>query len=741
MEKVKVLATIGPNSDSKEIIEKLRDRGADYFRINLSHTEEEDIESKILKIKDFEIPIILDTEGSQIRSGNTDEITFEEGSIVRIHKDRVQCSSKDIFLRPLEVTEKLREGDLLAIDFDSLMFRVVSTKEINREGYITCRTLIGGKIGGKKAAHVDSPTFKLPAFSRKDLKAVELAKKYGIRTFTLSFMGSKYDVEEFRKIYPEARIYSKIESKDGLDNFLDIARVSDGVLIDRGDLSTQVPLEKIPFIQKYIIEKVREMGKEVFVATNTLEQMSISLKPNRAEVNDIINTILDGATGIALTKETAVGKYPVETLNVLKNLIKQVELIGAKDKDDLIRRIAETDYLSSENEKGLLVEPHGGRLVNRFKPDYLGDKELPSKRIEIDEETLMDVEQIGIGAFSPLEGFMKKEDFESVLDNMKLSDGTVWPLPVVLMMDAQKVSEFVPGEDIALVYEGDKETYGILHLEEVYEINKESSVQKIFGTESLEHPGVRKLLEKGNFLLGGKITLIKRRGSPYKVYELTPEQTRRIFRERGWSKVIGFHTRNVIHKSHEFIQLEGMKRALCDGLFVHPIIGKKKSGDFEADVIIGAYENMIEHFYPNSKVLLCSFASYSRYCGPREAIFTALVRKNFGCSHFIVGRDHTGVKDFYHPKASHDIFDRFSEQELGVIPVKFDNVFYSDVEKRYVHDTPLIEHPEEQKFHISGTEAREMLQRGEMPPEWFMRPEISKIIIDRVKNGERVFVD
>ena len=309
------------------------------------------------------------------------------------------------------------------------------------------------------------------------------------------------------------------------------------------------------------------------------------------------------------------------------------------------------------------------------------------------------------------------------------------------MTDAEKSNKFVEGQEIALAYDGDGEVYGILHLEEKKQINKKDSAEKIFGTLDLEHPGVKKFLEKGDILLGGKITLIKRRNSLYKIYELTPEQTRKIFMERGWSKVLGFHTRNVIHRSHEFIQLEGMKRGLCDGLFVHPIIGKKKAGDFEADVIIKSYETMIENFYPEAKAFLSSFASYSRYCGPREAIFTALVRKNFGCSHFVVGRDHTGVKDFYHPKASHDIFDKFSDEEIGIIPVKFDKVFFSDIDNKYFHDTPLLEYPEENKLHISGTQAREMLQKGEMPPEWFMRPEISQIILDKINNGEKVFVE
>ncbi len=735
LKKVKIIATIGPASNKSEILETLKSRGVSFFRINLSHTEEEDIEQRIKDLLGCNVPIIIDTEGSQVRTGNTVEIDFPEGNIVKVHNKKINCDSSNLFLKPLGIIQKLKKGDLISLEFNSVLLRLVDDSKF-KEGYLECRVIMGGKIGGKKAVQIESPTFSLPPFSKKDHLAIELAKKYGIKYFTLSFMESPDSVLKFKLLYPDAIVYSKIESKKGLENFLEIAKISDGILIDRGDLSSQVSLEKIPFIQKLILRKVSELGKEAFVATNTLEQMAFSLKPNKAEVNDIINTILDGATGIALTKEVAVGKHPIETVNMLSNLISQVEFVQ-KEGGDLINNIEKTNYLFSEEAPESLIKPHGGRLVDRFIPDYNGD--IPDKKIEIDEESLMDIEQIAVGAFSPLEGFLGSHDFRSVVDKYRLTNGIIWPLPILLSVDEKKAKELLEGEQIALTFKD--EVYALFHLNEKYKINKEEEAQKIFGTLSLEHPGVRRFMALKDCFLGGKLSLLKRRPSDYKVHELTPKQTRKIFSERGWSRVVGFHTRNVIHKSHEFIQREGLKRGLCDGLFVHPVVGKKKQGDFEADVIIKSYEKMIEEFYPKSRVVMGTFASYSRYCGPREAIFTALVRKNFGCSHFIVGRDHTGVGNFYHPNASHHIFDKFTKEELGISPIKFDKVFYSGLEENYIHEPEFIEHPEDSKFHLSGTQAREMLQRGELPPEWFMRPEISQIIMEKLKRGERVFVE
>jgi len=727
----KVIATIGPGSNKPDILEKLADRKVGFFRINLSHTDENEIEARIKDIIGYGVPVIIDTEGSQVRTGNRQEIGFEEGGTANIHGKDIKCDESNIFLTPISVISKLAEGDLISLDFNSVLLRVISSSG----NCLKTKVIIGGKVGGRKAVQIESPTFSLPPFSSKDHSAIKIAKKYGIKHFTLSFMESAEDVLGFKRMYPEAILFSKIESRKGLENFIEIAKASDGILIDRGDLSHQVPLERIPLIQKYILKKVRELGKEAFVATNTLELMASSLKPNRAEVSDIINIILDGATGIALTKEVAVGKYHIETVNMLNALINQIEFV--KDGKNVFEQIEKKDYLLGQNVPGLLVKPHGGKLINRFLPNYKG--EMPSKNIEIDLETLMDIEQIAVGSFSPLEGFMGSKDFHSVISNMKLANGIVWPLPITLGTSKEQKEKLKIGDLVGLSYNG--EIYGILNLEEIYEINKEESAMKIYGSLDTKHPGAKKMLEGPSWLLAGKITLLKKRNSPYKVHELTPQQTRKLFSERGLSRVVGFHTRNVIHRSHEFIQLTALEKGLCDGLFIHPVIGKKKLGDFEAEAIVKSYEKMIEHFYPKSKVIMGTFATYSRYGGPREAIFTALTRKNFGCSHFIVGRDHTGVGNFYGPNDSHKIFDKFSKEELGIELIKFDKVFYSDIEEKHIHEPDFISHPAENRQDISGTQAREMLKAGKRPPEWFMRPEISDMLIDMIKRGEKVFVE
>jgi ATP sulfurylase len=241
-------------------------------------------------------------------------------------------------------------------------------------------------------------------------------------------------------------------------------------------------------------------------------------------------------------------------------------------------------------------------------------------------------------------------------------------------------------------------------------------------------------------LLGGKIDLIRRRDSATKAYELTPKQLRRLFDERGWARVLGFHTRNVIHRGHEYIQMQAMEDENCDGLLVHPVIGQKKPGDFNPQYIIQSYEKMLERFYPRNRVVFATFSTYSRYAGPREALFTALCRQNFGCSHFVVGRDHTGVGNFYAPDASHRIFDQFPE--LGVKPVKFGEVFYSQSQQQYVHmkngSHTSVTHD---KLTLSGSEARRMIQGGQRPPGWFMRPEIANILLGAIKNGEQLFAE
>jgi ATP sulfurylase len=332
---------------------------------------------------------------------------------------------------------------------------------------------------------------------------------------------------------------------------------------------------------------------------------------------------------------------------------------------------------------------------------------------------------------------MGQEDFQTVLTDMRLTSGIVWPIPIVLDVAEEVADKLSIGEEVGLTDDSGK-VIAILHLAEKYRFDREETVTKMYGTDHSEHPGVRIIDRMNPILLAGKIDLIERRNSETKAYELTPKQLRRLFDERGWAKVLGFHTRNVIHKGHEYIQWNAMENENCDGLFVHPIIGKKKPGDFNPRYIIKSYEKMIECFYPSNKVVFATFSTYSRYAGPREALFTALCRKNFGCSHFIVGRDHTGVGNFYEPDASHKIFDQFPE--LGIKAVKFGEVFYSQSAGKYIHQNgDHAYNGIDDKLSISGSQAREMLQRGKMLPDWFMRPEISKILLDAIASGEPVF--
>ncbi len=720
----KIVCTIGPSSMNEDVLSKLAVREIDFFRINLSHTPTEEIESKVEFLKRFDVPVMIDTEGSQIRTGNISEIEFEEGSIIRIHNEKISCDGRNIFLTPLTCLFKISEGDLIHLDFNSVLLKVSDVSTINN-GYIEALVMIGGIVGGRKGVHIDS-NFNFAPFSEKDKYAFEIAKKHGITNFSLSFVRKKEDVEEFKKNFPDSFFLTKVETSDAVRNIDDLLDVSPGILIDRGDLSREVPLQMIPFTQEYLIDKCLKKGKDVLIATNTLESMANSLKPMRSEINDIVKALEENASGFVLTKETAVGKYPVETVNLLSSLIKQ------KTYDGSVPNLRDVSY-------GLLPLPHGGNLVENMLPfeERKNLDDLP--KLIVSEEDIIDAEQIAIGSFSPLNGFMKKEDLFSVLDNMKLKNGVIWPLPIILQ--SQNINNFGKGDKILLVNERDGESYALMKVDEIYTVNKEEVAKKWFGTDSINHPGVKRFMEKGNNIIGGEIWLVKKRKSTSKVYELTPKQVRQIFFEKGWSRVVGCHTRNVIHKSHEFIQMDAMKKSRADGLFVHPVIGKKKKGDFESEVIIGAYESMIKNFYPPGKVLFSTFATYSRYGGPREALFTALVRKNFGCSHFVVGRDHTGVGDFYSPTASHEIFDKFDANELGIIPIKFDKVFYCRSKDEHFHerDVPSIE--DDDKMHISGTQAREMLIKGEQPPEWFMRPEISSFIVEMIASGKKVFVE
>jgi len=746
MNKTKIIATVGPATNSEEMIQRIKESGVDFIRLNMSHASLEELESTIALAKKINIPFILDTEGPQIRTGELIRncIVFNEGDEIKIHKNEIKGDEKNICLKPGLVIDLLNVGDLVSLDFGTLLLKI-SDISIKKEGYVLAKVITGGVLGRNKSAVIDSlnnSLVNLPILSEKDLKALEIALKNNIEYMAASFVRNEQDIFEVRKLsLNKMKIISKIETKESLENLDKIIDNSDYCLIDRGDLSKEIPLDKIPLTQKIILSRAKKKGTPVFIATNLLESMIENPKPTRAELNDITNSLLDGASGLALCAETAIGKYPLEAINMLNKMIKNSEIITESDvinenSNNIVKRLEELNYIDKKDVDSSLIEPHGGKLVNRMVNSIEQDYIDSLYKIKMDKNKEMDVEQIAIGTFSPLEGFMNEKDFIGVLDNMRLSNGIPWTIPIIFDIEEKTAENLKIGQTIAL--EGYDGVMAIMNIEDKYTYDKLETSKKWFGTLDEKHPGVARLMKMGNVLIGGKINLIKRRKSEYKEYELTPSQARKIFEEKGWSRIVGFHTRNVIHRGHEYIQLDAVKKNYCDGLFVHPVIGQKKEGDFNTKFIVKSYERMMKKFYPKNKVVFGVFSTFSRYGGPREAIFTAICRKNFGCSHFIVGRDHTGVGDFYQPEDSHKIFDKFPD--LGIKPIKYKEVFYSKIHNRYVHEEEFPNHPENEKLHISGTQARKMIENMERPPEWFMRPEISNDLIEAVQNGEEVFI-
>jgi len=368
--------------------------------------------------------------------------------------------------------------------------------------------------------------------------------------------------------------------------------------------------------------------------------------------------------------------------------------------------------------------PHGGKLVYRVNSsiDINGARE-----IKIDEDMAKDVENIAYGVFSPLQGFMCRNDFENVLEHMRLENDVPWTIPIVFDIEENDVRE---GDEVVLKAEGG--TTALFRIEEIYGYDKKEYARKVFRTDDMEHPGVRGVMEMKPKLAGGKITLIKEGEERFKKYYLKPHETRVLFKEKGWRDVVAFQTRNVPHMGHEYVQKTAL--TFVDGIFINPIIGKKKKGDFRDEVILKAYEALIENYYLKERAVMAILRTMMRYAGPREAIFHAIMRKNFGCTHFIVGRDHAGVGNYYGPYDAHEIFNEFPD--LGITPIFFRSFFYCKKCGGVVNEK-TCPHGKEHHIYYSGTAIRKMLINGQRPPENMMRKEVADIIL----SYENPFVD
>ncbi len=386
------------------------------------------------------------------------------------------------------------------------------------------------------------------------------------------------------------------------------------------------------------------------------------------------------------------------------------------------------------------IAPHGGELIDRLAPEEERAERLREAegfpRVTVGPRTLSDLEMISTGVFSPLTGFMDREDYENVVETMHLSNGLVWSMPITLSVNEDEANGVREGDEVALA-DGEGRIVATMAVTDRYAYDKGREAKAVYRTDDGSHPGVAALYRQWDALLGGEVTLLDDAPNPrpFPGYYYEPKQLRALFAEKGWKRVVGFQTRNPVHRAHEYIQKSALETV--DGLLLNPLVGETKSDDIPAAVRMKSYETILNRYYPRERTMLAVFLAAMRYAGPREAIFHAMCRKNYGCTHFIIGRDHAGVGDYYGTYDAQYIFDEFDEDELGITPLFFEHAFFC-LNCGGMATTKTCPHDKENHVFFSGTRVREMLAKGEYPPPEFSRPEVVEGLIKglREQNGK-----
>ena len=381
------------------------------------------------------------------------------------------------------------------------------------------------------------------------------------------------------------------------------------------------------------------------------------------------------------------------------------------------------------------IAPHGGRLINRIAPPEesaaIRERAPRLRRVTLDLRESADLDLIAVGAFSPLQGFMNQADYDGTVREMRLADGTLWSIPITLSATEEEAAGLNRGDEIVLEDQVGR-LLAVLDLEEVFTYDKQVEADAVFGTRDEAHPGVAALYRQKELCLGGAATVVEREqiGVDLLPYRDDPAQTRAAFAERGWRTVVGFQTRNPVHRAHEYIQKAALE--IVDGLLLHPLVGETKPDDIPADVRMRCYRALLDGYFPADRVHLSVLPAAMRYAGPREAVLHALVRKNYGCTHFIVGRDHAGVGNYYGTYDAQDMLRSLPSADLCITPLFFDHSFFCN-RCEGMASAKTCPHGSEDRVTLSGTQVRGMLQDGQIPPMEFTRPEVAQILIDAAR--------
>jgi sulfate adenylyltransferase len=382
-----------------------------------------------------------------------------------------------------------------------------------------------------------------------------------------------------------------------------------------------------------------------------------------------------------------------------------------------------------------LIAPHGGKLILNLagEAEQVELRELARSltTITVGSRQLADLEMLAIGAYSPLSGFMTQADYLGVVNEMHLSNGLPWSIPITLSVTNEQAASISAGQQVALV-NAEGALQAVLTVEEKYTYDKQHEARNVYRTEDEAHPGVKVVYQQGDVLLGGPVRVVDVQPQQFARHRYTPTQSRALFNERGWKRIVAFQTRNPVHRAHEYIQKCALETV--DGLYLHPLVGDTKGDDIPADVRMRCYEVLLENYYPSDRVILGVLPAAMRYAGPREAIFHALMRKNYGCSHFIVGRDHAGVGNYYGTYDAHHIFAKFDPAKLGITPMFFDHTFYC-LACEGMASSKTCPHGNDQHVILSGTKVRQLLRDGQVPPREFSRPEVAKILIEAMQEA------